>query len=176
MYFFYVSFYTGVPTLAVLQNMTKNMKKAKTAGVHITSVLELKQFCAPLALPPSLSALTTTTTALVGGSAAEKLSMVHIPTDSVYEVEGACLTGPAQIKWMGQLISMPNKFVLHADGKHKLHHGQWILLTLGTHYLRWDDHHKKLSNSFAPLIYLFCKQHETAGACKMMVDALHIVW
>ena len=161
--------------MSSLQGATKRAKRAKTAGVRITSLLELKQFCLPLLLPPTVSALTTTTTALVGGSSAKKLSVLHIPTDPVYETEGACLTGPAQIKWIGQLLSMPNKFVLHADGKHKLHHGQWILMTLGVHYLRWDDHNKTLSTRFAALVYLFAKQHETLGACKMMMDALHIV-
>ena len=29
-------------------------------------------------------------------------------------------------------------FVLHADGKYKLHHGKWIVFTIGTHDLNWN--------------------------------------
>ena len=71
---------------------------------------------------------------------------------------------------------MPGQFVLHADGKHKLHHGGWLLITLGTHFLRWDQHNSTLSTRFAPLMYLFCKQQETLGAADMLVDALQLTW
>lgn len=64
-------------------------------------------------------------------------TMYYIPQDNAsFDVEGVCVTGPMQLKWIGQLIDMPLQFVLHADGKHKLHHAGWILITLGTHHLR----------------------------------------
>ena len=51
----------------------------------------------------------------------------------------------------------------------------WILITLGTHHLRWDAKNGTLSNQFVPLIYQWCKQHESLGACQMLLDALQIV-
>jgi len=152
----------------------KTLKAGKTSGIQVTSLLELKQFMTPLLMPPSISALTAATSGVVqavGSSTTAGMRMVHIPLPLVYDTEGACLTGPAQIGWMGQLVNMPLKFVLHADGKHKLHHGGWLLLTLGTHFLRWDTHNLTLSTRFAPLMYLFCKQQETLGAAKMLIDA-----
>ena len=166
---------TGVPKLAWLQRKMKTLKAGKTSGIQVTSLLELKQFMTPLLMPPSISALTAATSGVVqavGSSTTAGMRMVHIPLPLVYDTEGACLTGPAQIGWMGQLVNMPLKFVLHADGKHKLHHGGWLLITLGTHFLRWDTHHLKLSTRFAPLMYLFCKQQETLGAAKMLIDAV----
>ena len=166
---------TGVPKLEKIQWMMKRLKKAKTVGIQVTSLLELKQFMTPLLMPPTMSALTAATSGVVqavGSSNAAGMRMVYVPLPLVYDTEGACVTGPAQIKWMGQLLNMPLKFVLHADGKHKLHHGKWLLITLGTHYLRWDEHHRTLSTQFAPLMYLFCKQQESLGAAKMLIDAV----
>lgn len=52
-----------------------------------------------------------------------------------------CGAGKTQIKWMGQLaMRWAYKFVLHGDGKHKLHCGEWVLLSLGTHVLTCGKH------------------------------------
>ena len=91
---------------------------------------------------------------------------------SDYAVHGQCFTGPVQVGWMLQLLGMPLKFVLHVDGKHKLHHGKFILITLGTHYLRYDEHHTTLSTSFAPLMYLMCREQESDGCAQLLCDAL----
>ena len=40
---------------------------------------------------------------------------------------------------------------------------------------RWDSHHYKLSTTFVPLVYLFCLQHESDGACLMLMDAANIL-
>ena len=95
--------------------------------------------------------------------------LLYIPMDNLaFAVEGALFTGRMQMAWLSQLMDMPSKFVLHTDGKHKLHHGGWVLMTLGTHHLRWDQHNATLSTQFVPLLYLFCKQHESDGACLML--------
>ena len=44
-------------------------------------------------------------------------------------------------------------------------------MSLGTHYLRWDPKNLTLSTSFAPLVYLMCKQHESLGAGLILMDA-----
>ena len=109
-------------------------------------------------MPPTLSDL-----AVLGDdpatmlASAARLRIMTIPLDAKdFSVSGECFIGPQQIKWIGQLGKIPFQFVLHVDGKYKLHHGKWILITLGVHILRWDAHHNRLVTSFVPLIYLFC--------------------
>ena len=177
-------FATGVPTLAQIQDRKKEMKKAKVLQVKIQCMLELKQHLLPLAMPAALSALALplSSTAAIVASVAHELSsssskfrqLIYIPMPDVYQVEGACLTGPMQIQWMGQLMKLPRQFVLHIDSKFKLHHGEWVLTSLGTHCLRWDPHNLKLSTTFVPLVYLMCKQHESAGAALLPMDALNV--
>ena len=160
------------------------MKQAKVLQVKIQCMLELKQHLLPLAMPAALSALALppSSTAAIVASVAHELSsssskfrqLIYIPMPDVYQVEGACLTGPMQIQWMGQLMKLPRQFVLHIDSKFKLHHGEWVLTSLGTHCLRWDPHHLKLSTTFVPLVYLMCKQHESAGAALLPMDALNV--
>ena len=174
---------TGVPPLHKLQARKKEAKRAKTAGLQISTLLQLKTHLLKLKMPESLSALTipAASDALVAGGAAGGGSLVSskviwVPQDPVYDTEGACLTGGVQIQWIGQLAKRPWTFVLHCDGKHKLHHGDWILLTCGTHILHWDEHNSTLSHKFVPLMYLLCKQHESNGACQMLTDALNMTW
>ena len=164
------------------------------ASIKVSCLLELKQYLMPLKAPdnigqlrltgPSFPALThfPATMALpapmpnpmpLAAAAISSLKCLHIPLDNLtFGVDGALLTGRMQIYWLGQLMGMPRGFVLHADGKHKLHHGEWILMTIGTHHLRWDQKNLRLSTSFVPLVYLFCKQHETEGACLMLARGL----
>ena len=151
------------------------MKKQKTAGVQLKRLMELKQYLLPLTMPSSLNLLLSSGANSSASVVPAARRLLYIPLDDVYEVEGACLTGPMQIQWIGQLTQMSRKFVLHADSKFKLHHGEWVLTTIGVHWLRWDAHHHTLTTSFAPLVYLMCKQHESLGACKMLMDALNYV-
>ena len=67
------------------------------------------------------------------------------------------------------------EFTLHVDSKFKLHHGDWVLTSVGTHHIRWDPHNLCLSNQFVPLVYLMCKQHESEGAGRLLLDALNKV-
>jgi hypothetical protein len=107
--------------------------------------------------------------------------VINVPMDCArYDTEGMCFTGPMQVHWIGQLLQRPQRFVLHADGKHKLHHGRWVLMTLGTHYLRYDAERDQLSTSFAPLMYLMSKQVESGsevhlGSAHMLIDALNFL-
>ena len=48
-----------------IQWKMKRLKKAKTAGIQVTSLLELKQFMTPLLMPPTMSALTAATSGVV---------------------------------------------------------------------------------------------------------------
>ena len=69
----------------------------------------------------------------------------------------------------------PHRFVLHIDGKHKLHHGKWMLVSIGTHDLRFDEEAKQLSHSYRPLVYMFVKQQETTESVKMLCEALDLM-
>ena len=84
-------------------------------------------------------------------------------------MDGACFTGPKQIDWIRQLLALKFQFVLHMDGKYKLHHGVWILLTIGTHCLKAQGESavKSLGTTFIPLVYLFCKNHESTGMLRI---------
>jgi hypothetical protein len=157
----------ALPTLKMLQNGVYRSKKKRVAGVQITTRLELIQFCKRLMLPP-----TSMCRQIVTNPAAEAVMalMGHdylcVPQDAAaFSVEGACFTGPTQIKWMSQLHRLDNHFSLHMDGKYKIHHGVWILLSIGTHCLKVVGETKvcKLHTTFVPLVYLFCKNHESTG-------------
>lgn len=91
---------------------------------------------------------------------------------AAYGVEGAVFTGTAQIKWIVQLAQpeMQRQFVIHADGKYKLHCGKWVLLTMGTHVLAAEKDRTKVVTSYRPLVYIFCKQQESEGACVMLAE------
>ena len=189
--------YSGVPSLHALQSRKKEMKRSAVAGIEVKCMHDLLNFCQPLTAPADVGLLGFTgptfpalpllpapavmalprpmpspiPTALQ--SAIAQMRCLYIPLDNLaFGVDGVLLTGRMQIYWLGQLMSMPRGFVLHADGKHKLHHGSWILMTLGTHMLRWDPHHLTLSTTFVPLVYLMCKQHESDGACMMLARGL----
>ena len=96
--------------------------------------------------------------------------------NAAYDTQGVCLTGQMQIEWIQMLVKMPKSFVLHADGKHKLHHGKWILMTVGVHYLCNDG--GQLVHTFVALMYLMTKNHETGGethlgSSHMLIDSLN---
>ena len=128
-----------VPTLEALQNYKRNLNRSPNSAV-VTNMLDLNTITSAMTLPSSVDNL------FAGGSnglSTVNSTMFYIPQDGLvtYGVNGACLTGATQIKWIGQLAKLEDKFTLHADGKHKLHHGGWLLITLGTHHLRYVHLH-----------------------------------
>ena len=91
--------------------------------------------------------------------------LLHVPLDSTkFDVDGVLLTGRQQVRWIGQLVEKNGKFAVHIDGKYKLHHGKMILISIGTHHFRWDSDRQELTHQYVPLVYLMCKQIESAGA------------
>ena len=172
----------GVPTLAEVQSARKEMKRAKKGPVQLEDLHDLKLLAVeatrPLELMPPLG--TTVATATAPAAPHHDSKLIHVPMDcAAYNTEGLVVTGPVQMRWLQQLLERPRQFVLHVDGKHKLHHGGWVLMTVGTHRLRWDEHHHKLSTSFVPLMYQMCKQVEsgsatTLGSAHMLLDSLNV--
>ena len=159
---------SAVPRLTTLQRSVKTMKRSKVAALQLTSRYDLLQFCQRLLMPPA----STCRQLVTNPSANEVVALMDkeylcVPQDAAaYGVDGACFTGPTQINWIQQLLKMPKNFTLHMDGKYKLHHGVWILLTLGTHCLKVEGETcvTRLGTTFVPLVYLFCKNHESTGA------------
>jgi len=73
------------------------------------------------------------------------------------QVHAICMTAKRQILWIQQLLGSEMKFVLHVDGKHKLHNGKWILMTIGPHVLR---HHKVKKQVILTICYDICMIYE----------------
>ena len=159
--------YTAVPKLKSIQWAVHTMKANRVAGLQLKTRYELLQFCGHLKLPATnVCRQLVTNPSAEGVVALMGKQYLCIPQQAaVFGVDGACFTGPTQIKWVQQLLQQQGQFVLHMDGKYKLHHGVWILLTLGTHVLKVEGEHsvKKLGTTFIPLMYLFCKNHESSG-------------
>ena len=133
--------------------------------------------------PPNICRQLVTNPGAGAVSALLQKDYICIPQDAAtFQVDGACFTGPTQISWVRQLVGRPGQFVLHMDGKYKLHHGVWILLTIGTHCLRamGETATTSLGNTFIPLVYLFCKNHESTGTCTIRyihnTHAIHILY
>ena len=182
----------GVPKLRQVTNKRNKTKRKGAAGVPVKDMLSLKNLAVQKYLMPPPSTALSLLPAGLGNVGAlvesergvEQIAValsnigatMAVPLDgNKYDVHGQCFTGPIQIGWMLQLLGMPNKFVFHIDGKYKLHHGKFILITLGTHFLRWDAAHTTLSTSFAPLMYLFCREHESTGSALLLCHALDYV-
>ena len=72
---------------------------------------------------------------------------------------------------MEQLLTGEFPYSFHCDGTRKLHHGKWVLITLGCTSMEWDLAKKKVVHSFRPLVYLFCKQQETTESLQMLFYA-----
>ena len=154
-----------------MQNYVNKVKASKVAGLYMQSISDMIAYSQALSIPPTLSLLTAApSSALVTSVVTESL---YIPMDCLaYGIHGACYTGKVQVtKWMAQLAQRPLQWQLHIDGKYKLHHQKFLLLTLGTHRLRYDHVHSRLANSFVPLVYLFCKEGERDGAVQLLIDA-----
>ena len=179
----------GCPSLRQTQNARCYAKNKGAAGAPVKDMLALKNLAMTKYLMPPISSTLSllpdsinTVSALVSSeSGVENMvaalsnvgATLAVPLDaSRYHVHGQCFTGPAQLGWMLQLLGMKKKFVIHIDGKYKLHHGKFILITIGTHYLRWDVANGTLSTSFVPLMYLMCREHESNGCTKILCDAL----
>lgn len=65
------------------------------------------------------------------------------------------------------------RYVLHIDGKHKLHHGKWLLVSIGTHDLCLDMQKKKtITHSYRPILYQFVQQQETRESVRMLCETL----
>lgn len=106
----------------------------------------------------------------VDGLDQKKLFAVPIEYSKFPHTNAVCLTGKTQLGWIRQLVESSVRYVLHIDGKHKLHHGKWMLVTIGVHDLRLADagkdrgkyakHRRECSHSLDTAIpFMICVIH-----------------
>ena len=171
--------FPGLPDLVEVQDFVRNSKRrGKKVGViddeehhdyQFQTRADLLNFMRDHGLPATYSELEEDQVYAVDGVAA-------ICDDPVFEnTLGIALVSKRGVDWIKQLLDADLPWALHGDGKHKLHHGRWILLTFGTHALRWDKKHKCYRHSFRPLIYLFCREIETIASVRLCMVALQLV-
>jgi len=154
----------GVPTLRQIQQKVYEMKKAKTAGYCVGTLNELKTFVMALNIPCASNVVNDEL----------KFAMLTVPiTTATLESAGVPLCSPHQAKLISQLADMPDRFTLHADGKYKLHHGGFILLTLGTHVLKLVK--QQLRTSFVPLMHVVKPAGESEAGCTLLLESANFI-
>ena len=110
-----------------------------------------------------------------------KAYAVPMPYDSWPDVDAVVLTGKTQVNWMLQLVEHGRQWVLHVDGKHKLHQGDWLLVTMGTHAVELrtrahcQSHAAKVVHAFRPLVYMFSRGHEDSASLRFAFTAMEVV-
>ena len=119
----------GVPTLQQVQQWVKTQKRRMAGHTRIEDVKDLKDWAADKLIP----AIAYKVEDLL-----EDVTYVVPEQTPNYEVDGVCITCRAEIDWLIQVVRSGVKWVLHIDGKHKLHHGKFIFITYGTHSLELD--------------------------------------
>ena len=90
-------------------------------------------------------------------------------------VEAIVLTMHVQINWIGILLSLGFNYCLHIDGKYKLHHGDWMLITFGTHSIHLDKKDKGIHHTFRPLVYVWTKQQESTDVIWLGLVCLDLI-
>ena len=151
---------TGIATHAQYANKKKRFKEGKVAGVALDDFADLVAWAKQHELPEKQEEMVS-----------YQLYVVPMDLGRHLNVEAVALTASIQVGWIEQLTKMPQRFVLHIDGKHKIHFGKWILITVGTHSIKY--HNGVLSHSFRPLIYMFSKQHESTDSIRFLLQALN---
>ena len=155
--------------LAVYQRAVQKGRKAK-AFQEISTSLDLHRWADRNRLPMRLEDMQH-----------NKSYAVQMNYQDYPEVEAVALTSLTQVMWILQLVKLSGLWTLHIDGKHKLHHGSWILLTMGTHCLelRTNDacksHSQSLVHAFRPLLYTFSKSHEDCNSLLFSFKAMEVV-
>ena len=157
-------------TVTEITLFQREVKKARSKGANakIDCPLLLRRWAKANQLPPTLEEV-----------ADFKTYSIPMPYEQFPEVEAVVLTSKVQVNWILQLMALGMLWVLHIDGKHKLHHGKWLLVTFGTHEVQKEQtgyqHAPKISHSFRPLVYMFSKKHEDANSIAFGLKAMDVV-
>ena len=150
----------GVPDQVAYENFNREQKRKKSFAEKTdktTSNLDLLNFARKNALPANADALVDNKMYAVG-----KLAERHTEFP---ETTAICLLGKTNVGWIKQLVNLDYAWALHADGKHKLHHGRWILITFGTHCLHWNLQRKVCAFVRISMHTARCCSHSCTFVC-----------
>ena len=155
------TYVTGMPSLRQYQKRKRTLKAAKTHGVQVETFVQLQGWAVEHLIPDTREEMVPYKT-------------YALPTEwhDNLGVEAVVLTAHVQVEWIGQLAKVPRRFVLHIDGKHKLHHGKMLLVTIGTHSM-FRSTRKKITHSFRPLLYMLTLNMETTDSIVYLLKALN---
>ena len=131
---------TGIADLPAYQNYKREVSRDKRFKAELgdfRSKADLANFIRSHSLPEQVDELQD-------GKLYAVDALVDM-WDMFPETMAACLIGKTNIGWIEQLLKLVHEWALHGDGKHKLHHGRWVLVTFGTHCLKWDRDDKVAS-------------------------------
>jgi len=158
----------GGPTIEQVQNKVKLFKRHRREGTHgklLTQVNDLVTVVENNTLPESLASL-----APIGTQS----YMIPMEMELLNEAQAVCFVGSSQIKWVTQLANTAFKYTLHIDGVHKLHHGGWLLITIGPHVLSQQKADKTVTHSYRPCVYMFTKE-ESMASTRVLCRAMNYV-
>jgi len=161
-----------LPDVAAYQSAKREMQRGKNPPIKVYKTKgDLLNFMKDHKLPSSVEEMVDKKLYAV-----DKMAEIW---DAFPNTTALAFTAKISVGWMEQLLALQEEtslaWALHGDGKHKLHHGRWVLMTFGTHSLNWSPDHKSYRHSFRPLIYLFSKQIESIESVKYAMKALQIV-
>ena len=144
------------PTSSLVCNETLD---SPAMGGELERVEDVRNFARSIELPDTFEEI-------------ERGRMYAVPMKygNYPNTQAIVLTDWKAVNWMRQLCTtIKLKVVRHADGKHKVHHGGWLLLPVGTHCLTVQK--KRYRHSFRPLVYQFSRQVESCESVQMAREA-----
>ena len=164
---------TGVPDLTGYENFGRELARSKLPRAkQFETRADLLTFMRSTCLPATVGEMNDTSLYSVDGIA-DIWTCFEEPDGS--KTLAIPLISKQCVCWIQQLVALSHAWALHGDGKHKLHIGRYILMTFGTHCLKWDVTAKTYRHSFRPLVYLFSQNHESVSAGRLAMVALQLV-
>ena len=165
----------NVPTLRQLQKRVYTLKKSCECQVKIKTVHELHMFVKRLNVV-SVEHAAAQPTGIIQTPLTDPRCILTVNPEYAVENVGVVMLCAQQVNWISQLAERPKQFCIHMDGKYKLHHGGFILITVGTtHLMLSTDGRSELRNSFVPLAYLMKPAGESEEAATHLLQAINQV-
>lgn len=128
----------------------------------VESIQDLKRWAAEHYLPDSWADV-------------EEFVVYAVEYEGFEEVDAVVLTMKVQMLWLEQCVRNRHETMVHMDGKYKLHHGGWLLVTLGCHCLRYDRKQRRVTHTFRPFVYMFVKQKESGPSIHLGLHCINLI-
>lgn len=152
----------GVPKLRRWQKYCQKSKASKNAGVIVESIHDMQRWAAHNYLPETWDDVAP-------------FVVYAVEFEGFDDVDAVVLTMREQMLWLEQCVLCRQDTMVHMDGKYKLHHGGWLLVTLGCHCLRYDATRKRISHSFRPFVYMFVRQKESGPSIHLGLHCCNLI-